>query len=194
MVVRGSLLVAPVAALVLVAAGCGGSKAPSVASLTPTTKQQSPSSTSPAAAGGSAYGSNVAWASCMTAHGIATSPSGDGVMITSNVDPNSSLFQMAYKACAKMWSQPPPQSAPTLSPAQQVAAAKANLAFASCMRTHGVPGFPDPNGQGTFPAASMQGIDANSPLVLTAFKACESLESKVGPKIMIRPGAVGERG
>lgn len=80
----------------------------------------------------------MACAACMTAHGIATSPTVEGVTITANVDPNSSLFEMAYKDCAKMWSQPPPQSAPTLSPTQQVAAAKANLAFASCMRKNGV--------------------------------------------------------
>lgn len=194
MVARGSLLVSPMVALVLVAAGCGGAKAPSVASLAPTTKRQNPS-TSPAPAGLARLdGSNVAWAACMTTHGIATSPSGDGVMITSNVDPNSSLFETAYRACAKLWPNAPPQSAPKLSPAQQVKAAHAMLAFASCMRQHGVPGFPDPNSQGVFPSSGMDGIDPNSPLVQTAFKACEPLESKVGPSIVIRPGAVGERG
>jgi hypothetical protein len=193
MVVRGSLVVMSMVPLVLVAVGCGGSRAPSVASVAPTNKEQNASSTSLAPAGGSVHGSNVAWAACMTTHGIATAATGDGVS-TSNVDPSSSLLEMAYKACAKLWSDAPPQSAPKLSPAQEVKAAHAMLDFASCMRQHDVLGFPDPNGQGTFSMASMQGIDPNSPLVQTAFKTCEPLESKVGPSVVIGRGVIGERG
>jgi hypothetical protein len=110
-----------------------------------------------------------------------------------NVDPGSSLFKTAYNDCAKLWSDPPPASPPPLNPAEQAEAARAMLAFASCMRKNGVPNFPDPNGQGVIPIGSMNGIDPNAPLVQTAFKACESLEPKVGPRVIIRPGGIGER-
>lgn len=48
-------------------------------------------------------------------------------------------------------------------------------AFAKCMRTHGVPNFPDPvPGQDKFPLAQ-NGIDPNSPQMLSGAKACGSL-------------------
>lgn len=46
------------------------------------------------------------------------------------------------------------------------------LAFAKCMRAHGLPGFPDPDGNGQF---SGNGIDTNSPQVRSAARACQSL-------------------
>jgi hypothetical protein len=68
------------------------------------------------------------------------------------------------------------------------------LAFASCMRSHGVPSFPDPNSQGLIPLATMNRIDPSSPAVLSAFKTCEPLESKVGPRIEFgADGSVAER-
>jgi len=87
-----------------------------------------------------------------------------------------------------------PGGPPPLSQAEQAAAARAMVAFASCMRAHGVPSFPDPNSQGLIPLSAMNGIHPSSPLVLTAFKACESLEPKVGPRIEFGAGGnVAER-
>jgi len=108
-----------------------------------------------------------------------------------NVDPDSPLFQSAVAACRKYL---PGGGPPALSPAQQAAAAKAMLSFASCMRRTGVPSFPDPNGHGTFPLNSISGLDPNSPLLLRAFSACQSLEPKVGPRISFGQGNVAERG
>jgi hypothetical protein len=51
------------------------------------------------------------------------------------------------------------------------------------MRKNGVPAFPDPNGQGQFPPDFLGQIDTNSPLVQTAYKACQSLFPKFGPQI-----------
>lgn len=51
------------------------------------------------------------------------------------------------------------------------------IRFASCMRTHGVPRFPDPiavsNGKPVFPAES--GVNQNSPQFSRAQQACRSL-------------------
>jgi hypothetical protein len=100
--------------------------------------------------------------------------------ISGNVDPDSPQFQSAMQACRKYL---PGGGPPTLTPAQQAEAAKAMLRFATCMRSNGVPSFPDPNGEGRFPLGSLSELDPNSPLVQSAFKACESLEPKVGPRI-----------
>ena len=50
------------------------------------------------------------------------------------------------------------------------------LAFAKCVRAHGVPAFPDPqavNGHINFPHAAGQ-IDPSSPVVTAAMAACRS--------------------
>lgn len=46
------------------------------------------------------------------------------------------------------------------------------LAFAKCMRAHGVPSFPDPGSNGQF---SGNGIDKHSPQLQSAAGACQSL-------------------
>jgi hypothetical protein len=51
------------------------------------------------------------------------------------------------------------------------------------MRKDGVPGFPDPDGQGTFPFASIGRLDPSAPLFQRAFKVCKPLEPTVGPRI-----------
>lgn len=48
------------------------------------------------------------------------------------------------------------------------------LAYAKCMRTHGVPNFPDPDANGGFQLA-VHNIDFSSPRFVTANKACTHL-------------------
>jgi hypothetical protein len=55
------------------------------------------------------------------------------------------------------------------------------MAFSSCMRSHGVPGFPDPNGQGAISISSSDGIDPNSPAFARAQQACAKLMPGGGP-------------
>ena len=50
------------------------------------------------------------------------------------------------------------------------------LAYAQCMRTHGVSNFPDPNSQGHFSLGSQAGIDKNSPVFHAAGTACQALK------------------
>jgi hypothetical protein len=47
--------------------------------------------------------------------------------------------------------------------------------FSDCMRSHGVPDFPDPNGQGVIQINSGMGIDPNSPAFTSARSACRKL-------------------
>ena len=83
---------------------------------------------------------------------------------------------------------------PKLTPAQQAAAAKAMRSFAACMRRSGVPSFPDPDGRGLFPLGSVKQLDPSSPLFQASFKACQSLEPKVGPHIGFGDGAGSQQG
>ena len=167
----------------LLAAGCGGSNTPSVANI------GSAQTTTAASASGSRDPS--AFAECMTSHGFAASLGSAanargkelsiaGVVISGNVDPSSPQFQAAMQACRRYL---PGGGPPTLSPAQQAEHAKAMANFAACMRKHGVPSFPDPNGQGIFTPDQLTQLDPTSPLFRTVFKACESLEPKVGLRI-----------
>jgi hypothetical protein len=155
------------------AAGCGGSKAPSVASIGTTT---STSSTSGARNTTSTRPSPAALAACLTSRGfpasIGSAGSGPtlhlpGVNISGNVDPHSPQFQAALKACRKLL---PGGVPPSLTPAQRAEIRQHLLALAKCMRNHGVAGFPDPNGQGEL---NLSGVDPNSPRVEAAMKTCE---------------------
>ena len=54
------------------------------------------------------------------------------------------------------------------------------LAFSECMRSHGVPSFPDPNGQGIHIGPG-SGIDPSSPAVKAARSTCAKLLPGGGP-------------
>ena len=173
-----------------VATGCGGGSVPSVAQLATTT-------TSSAAGARSTAPDRAALATCFTSHGFAASfGSGgggnltfDGVAFSGNVDPSSPQFQAAVQACRKyMPSGPPPPSA-----AQRAEGAKAMVRFAGCMRENGVPNFPDPDSDGTFSFSSLKQLGIGIPDFQSAFKTCEPLEPKVGPRIVFGAGNIEQR-
>lgn len=49
------------------------------------------------------------------------------------------------------------------------------LAFAACMRSNGVPNFPDPSSSGVLPKRQVAQLAAGSPRFVPAHKACEHL-------------------
>ncbi len=54
------------------------------------------------------------------------------------------------------------------------------LAFAACMRSHGVPSYPDPkfsNGGVSQGYGPKDGVDPNSPIFQAAQKTCQSNEA-----------------
>ncbi len=182
------VLGAALAGVGLLAAGCGGSRGPSVASLG-TTSPAGGVSTARAASTTPRPGT-AALAACFASHGFPASVGSGGagrqitfggVTFDESVDPGSPQFQAAVQACRKFL---PGGGPPALTPAQRAIAARAMLRFAACMRRQGVPDFPDPNGEGTFPPRSiMKRIDPSSPLVQSAYEACKSLEPKIGPRL-----------
>jgi hypothetical protein len=55
----------------------------------------------------------------------------------------------------------------------------AALTYAKCMRSHGVPDFPDPNAQGGFDSTG--GMNPSSPTFVSATNACESASGSTTP-------------
>ncbi len=136
-------------------AGCGGGgKSPSVANLNSTA---SSTTAPPPAAGGPSHGPDLAkltaYASCMRSHGVASFPDpqtgpngGAGFKIQAGpgtgMDPNSTTFQNADKACKHLL--PNGGIPPKMTPQEQ----QKWLQWAACIRSHGVPNFPDPDFSG----------------------------------------------
>jgi hypothetical protein len=179
-----------VAAASMLLAACGGSSSPSsgVAHIG-TTSSSSPSSSSSGSGGGTPESGEtsaavqkkmVEFAQCMRTHGEPEfpEPSEGGIHIENHnghgPNPESSQFQAAEKACSKY---APSKIAP--SPAQQAKMQEAALKFSECMRSHGVPNFPDPKFSGggtrvTLKAGSSGGLNPSSPQFQAAQKACQS--------------------
>jgi hypothetical protein len=164
--VRG-LALAGVVALSLLAAACGGgSSAAKVAQVGTTSNANNPASSS-------ATGSDdpTAYSRCMRSHGVGNYPDPDSnnVMRTAGIDKNSPTYKAAARACRSLAPTAPP-------PAMQAQLQAQMLAFAKCMRSHGVSAFPDPqieNGAQQLKVNPGQ-IDPNSPIVKAAIEACRS--------------------
>jgi hypothetical protein len=59
-----------------------------------------------------------------------------------------------------------------------------SVAFAKCMRANGVPGFPDPNGQGVFNNAQVQAL-TNGPQGDSALHQCRSVLPNAGTGLTV---------
>jgi hypothetical protein len=186
---RVKLSVVVLASTALLVAGCGGGSSSTGVARLPS----SAAGDSAADAGGksstpessaSAQQKMVAFSQCMRTHGVPEFPEPtEGRLLihrsdhnghVTGVDPQSSQFQAAEKACKAL---APPRQAP--SPALQAKLQEGALKFSQCMRTHGVPDFPDPKfGGGGQVSLRVQGgpggIDPNSPQFEAAQKTCQS--------------------
>jgi hypothetical protein len=109
----------------------------------------------------------------MRSHGVPGYPdpqvsaSGNSVSVTispGDATPNSPSFRAADRACRYLL---PSGVAPGPSTAGQQAH---DLTFADCMRSHGVPRFPDPGRDGVFTLPAT--IDEQAPAFIGAYHAC----------------------
>jgi hypothetical protein len=183
-------LIAGLAAIALLAAGCGdASKSPTVAHLgSSTTPSTSPSGSSTGSGSASSSAESprsqaVAYSTCMREHGVPNFPepristSGNEVKVAMRVTPGitgNPHFQSAEKACGKLLPEGGPGgpgSNDQISPREQSQYLKA----AACIRTHGIPNFPDPTFSGGGVHVSQKGLDLHSPQVRAAEEACQSL-------------------
>jgi hypothetical protein len=181
----GVAFVAALALFALPAAGCGGeSGSPGVASLGTTTAAKEPVAPDGDA---KATNKNQTYSSCMRSHGLPNFPDpnaegGVAIDASSGLDPESATFKAAAKACQKL----APNEGKPPSPAEQAKAQEAALAFSACMRSHGVPKFPDPQFSGGMTRISIggkdSGIDPGSPVFQAAQKTCQKLMPDGGPK------------
>jgi hypothetical protein len=159
-------------------AACGGGSSNSVASLghkTTTTADAEATATTlpPGASTQKHFQQALKFSQCMRSHGITNFPdpgSTGGIEISSSsgINPNNAQFAAAQKACRKYMPPGP-------SHAQQEQMEQQALAFAACMRAHGLPNFPDP----TFgPNGSINrnygssGTNPDSPAFQAAVKHC----------------------
>ncbi|HWE33834.1 MAG TPA: hypothetical protein VG410_10140 [Solirubrobacteraceae bacterium] len=156
------------------------------------------SNSNSASSGASRAAQGIAFAKCMRSHGVPNfpDPSGGGggglevqasdtgsgqSMKVDGVPVNAPAFQSAMRACQSYI----PHKAPSGS---QLAAIKKNaVRFSACMRSHGVPNFPDPQfrsgpggGLGVRIGGPGSGLDPKSPAFQAAQKQCGSLIGNKG--------------
>lgn len=162
--------------LVLLAASAGA------VSLAACGSSGAPSGATTGASARPSYAQAVKFSQCMRAAGVSNFPDpspGGGLRISpdSGVNPAAPAFQAAQKKCGKLLPGKAGPGKPTKEQFQRA------LAFAKCVRAHGLPNFPDPlssapNGQG--PVLVLQGmmfvpgpgLDPRSPAFRRAASHC----------------------
>jgi hypothetical protein len=166
------LALAALASLALLATACGGSSGQGVAQAD--------------SASGSRSDLNRRFSACMRKNGVPNFPDPDSdghIRITGGktangrkfgLDPNSPQFRRAQQSCRRFQpngGKPDPQQ---VANDQQQA-----LKFSQCMRSHGVPKFPDPTFRPDGGSLLTIGRDLNpdSPQFKAAQKACDELLS-----------------
>jgi hypothetical protein len=178
---RAGLVALALLGIGVLATACGGGPAsPGVASAGKTTTTTG-SSTAQNGSSASVENSALAYVACMRTHGEPNMPeitiNGSGVHMSaspgSGFDPNTPQFAAANKACEHLLPKKGGvASGSTITSADQADYVKA----AACMRSHGVPNFPDP----TFENNSVEfinttPIDTNSPQYKSALATCQKL-------------------
>lgn len=163
---RAGVLAAAAAGIALLAAACGGGG----------------SSTGASAAGSTPYQKAVAYAQCIRSHGQPGWPDpnsqGNFLITGSNhVDPHSPRFASANKACERLLPNGGQETA-----AQQQKALSQALKFVACMRSHGIPDFPDPTVQDGQVSQRLDasGFARNSPQLQSARQACRGFQFGAG--------------
>lgn len=178
---RAGLPAVAVLALAISAAGCASSSSDnsvaSVGSNGSTTSAPAPAAPSGSSAPTANSSRLIKYAQCMRADGVPNFPDPTGGRLLlragpgTGLNPSSPAFQAAAQKCKSLQ----PSGIGSTSGANAQLQAK-GLQFAQCMRSHGVPSFPDPK----FPGGGMQlqlkgNIDPNSPAFQKAQQACGSL-------------------
>jgi hypothetical protein len=171
------LSVVAVLATATVIAACGSSSPTGTSSTTASSR----TSRSRASSGSrsNSTSSTLAFSKCMRANGVPNFPDlgnngmrieGGGQTISINgVSVNAPAYRAARQKCQKYL--PHTQGSPAQAAQQQQRGVK----FARCMRSHGVPNFPDPKVVSSHSGNQqvyLPGINPQSPAFQTAAKAC----------------------
>jgi hypothetical protein len=122
------------------------------------------------------YARLLAYARCMRSHGMPSYPDpsqGSGGVGITLPDTSSPQFQSAEQACRSL--APPGQTG-----AQQAQSVAGELRFSQCMRSHGVPNFPDPPANGNL-SVNGSAVGKGSPQFRHAYQSCRSDLGSGGP-------------
>ena len=159
---RAGVLAAAVAGVALLVAACGGG-----------------GGSSPAATGSTAFQNAIAYAQCMRSHGEPGFPDPDSKGNFLNLGPvkiHSPQYLSANKACGHLL--PSYQ----VTPAQRKQELSSALKYSACMRSHGIPSYPDPvelaNGNIELRLGAGHG---SSPQMQAAAQACRKFLPGGGP-------------
>jgi hypothetical protein len=162
--------------LILAACG-GGSTNPGAAGSNSTTGAAASASSGGA---GSRQELSLHYAQCMRSHGVTNYPDpsasgGSSIVVDpgSGVDTNSPTYQAAQQSCQKYL------GGSGTSSAEQTQTEAKMLLYTQCMRSHGLPNFPDPvtgpDGAPMFELGPRAGVNLNSPSYQAANSACQDL-------------------
>jgi len=117
------------------------------------------------------YQQALAYAGCMRAHGDPGFPDPNSQGLFPH--PAGPQYQAASKACGHLLPSQP------LTTAQKQEHVRQALKFSACIRSHGIPSFPDPTiarGGAAVGLNPPRGIDQNSPQFQAAVHACRKFE------------------
>ncbi len=197
---RAAVTAGAVFAAGLAVAGCGGgSSSPGVAHLSTSTSGGSPASGGGSSSAGSSANTSqkmLAYAQCMRTHGVPSFP-----------DPTSSgaitkeAAIRAFKAVSNAQAFAAQTACQRLQPnggqpsrAQLAQRLGDLLAFAGCIRTHGIPNFPDPTSSGelTHQMLASAGVNVHQPAVLQAADACVGVTHGALTKAAVARFAAGQ--
>ncbi|HTX11948.1 MAG TPA: hypothetical protein VME22_25225 [Solirubrobacteraceae bacterium] len=164
-------LVGAMLVIAVIVAGCGGSSHSQLGA----TAGGASGSTSTGASGSGP----LAFSKCMRANGVPGFPdlSSNGMRIgehgqtvsVNGISVNASAFTVALPKCERY------RQHTYGTPAQTAQQTHQALQFARCMRSHGVPNFPDPRvmaGADGNQVAYLPGVNIDAPAVQSAAKAC----------------------
>jgi hypothetical protein len=167
---RLTLALAAAAALALLVSACGGSSGEGVAQVDRRTEA--------ATTDDSSSDDPTAFSACMRRNGVPKFPDPDSegrfrvrAGPGSGIDPESAEFKAAEKVCGKFASDEPVPA----SPDERAELQEQLLEFSACMRSHGLPNFPDPDGSGGLTLGRNSGLDPDSPRFREADRACADL-------------------
>jgi hypothetical protein len=160
---RPAVLAAALAGAALLVAGCGGGHG------------------APVSAKQANYEKLLAYSQCMRTHGEPgfPDPQPDGNLLINGPKDhlNGALMNSASKACQHLM----PKSPPLTASQQQKLTAEA-LKFVACMRTHGIPDFPDPTVNSSGVEMQIPGnVTPGSAVLKNAQQACRNLAPGGGP-------------
>jgi hypothetical protein len=175
------------AGLVLLAAGCGGSKSPSVAKLGTTTTP----TTTPAKSGGATQHGNAGqlladWAACMRKHGDPNQADPTigtdkviQVTLPAGYDQGLGLGGKGGSNPCGSYMNAASNALRAGQPVQKPDPAKL-VKFSACMRANGIPDFPDPSGGGLSLRRGGD-LDPSNPAFQHAQKLCGKQTGLQGP-------------